>query len=381
MIYLDNNATTPLDPRVLEAMMPYFTEFFGNPASDHQFGIKANDAVKKARKQISTLLGCDTYELAFTSGATEAINLAIKGVTHANQDKGKHIVTVSTEHSAVLDTCRFLEGEGYEVTYIPVRNDGLVELSKLSEAIRPDTVLVTVMFVNNETGVIQPIQEIARVTHEKGAFFMTDATQAVGKIPINVRELGIDMLACSAHKFHGPKGVGILYFKNRGRDKVRLTPLLHGGGHERGLRSGTLNVPLIVGMGKACEIADKENISDRSKIKDIRDSFEQELTKIDGVKINGHKERRLYNVSNVLFDGLDADAIIIGLEKIMVSTGSACTSMLVSPSHVLMAMSKDERIALSSIRFSFGRYTCLEDVAKVITVLTSVVKSLRSFAN
>ena len=366
MIYLDNNATTPLDPRVLEAMMPYFTELFGNAASDHEFGIKANDAVKKARKQVSTLLGCETNEIVFTSGATESINLAIKGVANANKDKGKHIVTVSTEHSAVLDTCKFLEGEGYELTYLPVHTDGLIELSQLSNAIRTDTVLVSVMFVNNETGVIQPIKEIANAVHEKGALFMTDATQAVGKIPINVRELEIDLLACSAHKFDGPKGVGVLYFQNRGRHKVRLTPLLHGGGHERGLRSGTLNVPLIVGMGKASEIAQKEMRENEKYVKKIRDQFEERVLKIGGIRINGNTQRRLYNVSNILFEGIDADALIIGLDNIMVSTGSACTSMLVKPSHVLMAMYKDELVASSSIRFSFHKGNQHEAIINIL---------------
>lgn len=381
MIYLDNNATTPLDPRVLEAMMPYFTELFGNAASDHEFGIKANDAVKKARKQVSTLLGCDTNEIVFTSGATESINLAIKGVMHANKNKGKHIVTVSTEHSAVLDTCKFLEEEGYVVTYLPVRNDGIVELSRLSEAIRTDTVLVSVMFVNNETGVIQPIQEIANIAHEKGAFFMTDATQAVGKIPINVREIGIDLLAFSAHKVYGPKGIGVLYYQNCGRHKVRLTPLLHGGGHERGLRSGTLNVPLIVGMGEACELAKLEMIADKNKVQELRDFFEDEVIKISGAQVNGHQDQRLHNVSNILFKGLDADAIIIGLEEVMVSTGSACTSMIVEPSHVLMAMYDDEASALSSIRFSFSRYVQLKEIETTLNVLKTVVLSLKSFVD
>jgi cysteine desulfurase len=368
MIYLDNNATTPLDPRVLEAMMPYFTDFFGNATSDHEFGIKASDAVKQARKQVGGLLGCDTNELIFTSGATEAINLAIKGVTHANKDKGQHIVTVSTEHSAVLDTCQFLEGEGYEVTYLPVRTDGLIELSQLSDAIRKDTVIVSIMFVNNETGVIQPIREIARIVHEKGALFMTDATQAVGKIPIDVRELGIDLLACSAHKFDGPKGIGVLYFQNRGRHKVKLTPLLHGGGHERGMRSGTLNVPLIVGMGEASEIARKEMKENEEYVRKTRDTFEEKVLKIDDIKVrvNGNVQKRLYNVSNILFEGIDADALIIGLENIMVSTGSACTSMIVKPSHVLMAMYNDKLVASSSIRFSFHKRNQLEIISTTL---------------
>lgn len=377
MIYLDNNATTPLDSRVLEAMMPYFTELFGNAASDHEFGIKTNDAVKKARKQVSNLLGCDTNEIIFTSGATEAINLAIKGVMHANRDKGKHIVTVSTEHSAVLDTCKYLEGEGYEVTYLPVRTDGLIELSQLSDAIRTDTVLVSVMFVNNETGVIQPIREITSIVHEKGSLFMTDATQAVGKISINVRELGVDLLACSAHKVYGPKGIGVLYFQNRGRNKVRLTPLFHGGGHERGMRSGTLNVPLIVGMGKACEIAGNEMVSNKNKIKELRDFFEDEIMKIDSVQINGHQKHRLYNVSNVLFEGLDADAIIIGLEGVMVSTGSACTSLSVEPSHVLLGMGLDEEKSNSSIRFSFSKMVVLSEVNEVIKYLIETISTLK----
>lgn len=377
MIYLDNNATTPVDKRVLDAMLPYFNELYGNASSDHKFGIIANDAVKTARKQVSSLLGCDTNEIVFTSGATESINLAIKGIMHANKDRGKHIVTVSTEHSAVLDVCKFLEGEGNEVTYLPVMSDGLIDLSELSNAIRDDTVLVSVMFVNNETGVIQPVKEIASIAHEKGAIFMTDATQAVGKIPINVRELGIDVLACSAHKFYGPKGIGILYYKNRGRHRIKMTPLFHGGGHERGMRSGTLNVPLIAGMGKACEIAQKEMKNNEKHIRKLRDFFEEEILKIEGVKINGNREQRLYNVSNVRFDGVDADAIIIGLDEIMVSTGSACTSMVVEPSHVLISMGLEKR-SRNSIRFSFGGVVNINDIIdKVVAMLKQTIVSLK----
>lgn len=379
MIYLDNNATTQVDQRVLDAMLPYFNEFYGNAASDHKFGIIANDAVKVARKQVSSLLGCDTNEIVFTSGATESINLAIKGVMHANKDRGKHIVTVSTEHSAVLDVCKFLEEEGNEVTYLPVMSDGLINLSELSDAIRDDTVLVSVMFVNNETGVVQPVQEIANIAHEKEAIFMTDATQAFGKIPINVRGLGIDLLACSAHKFHGPKGIGVLYYKNRGRHRIRITPLIHGGGHERGIRSGTLNVPLIVGMGKACEIAQKEMKKNEKQIRELRDLFEEEVLKIEGVNINGNCEKRLYNVSNVLFEGVDADAIMIGLGDIIVSTGSACTSMVVEPSHVLVNMGLGKQ-AGNSIRFSFGGLAASTDHIKTITTkLKRIVDSLKNF--
>jgi cysteine desulfurase len=345
VIYLDNNATTPLDPRVLDAMLPYFTENFGNASSQHPFGEVANAGVKEARNQVANLIGADMNELIFTSGATEGINLAIKGVFDAYVNKGSHIITVCTEHTAVLDVCRYLETIGAEVTYLPVQSDGLLNLDTLKDAIRPDTILVSVMFVNNETGVIQPIKEIAEIAHEKSALFMTDATQAVGKLPLKVDEYGIDIMPFSGHKLYGPKGVGALFIRQRRPNKVRIIPLQHGGGHERGYRSGTLNVPGIVGLGKACQIAQKEMNSNEKKILKWRDELELELLKIDGAFINGHKEKRLYNTINICFPDIDSDALIMGLTNpennspsIMVSNGSACTATSIEPSHVLMGM-------------------------------------------
>ncbi|GAN32863.1 cysteine desulfurase family protein [Candidatus Brocadia sinica] len=280
IIYLDNNATTKLDPRVLVAMMPFLTESYANAASIHPFGVEAHGAVKNARIMVADLIGCETSEIIFTSSATEAINLAIKGVAETYKDKGKHIVTVATEHPAVLDTCRYLEGKGFEIAYLPVRSDGLLDLDIVRKSIREDTILVSVMLVNNEIGVVQPIKEIAEITHSKGTFFMTDGTQAVGKLPINVNALGIDLMSFSGHKFYGPKGIGALYIRCRQPNKVKLNPLIHGGGHEKGLRSGTLNVPGIVGLGKASEIAKQEMETDAKRIGELRDYLERELLKI-----------------------------------------------------------------------------------------------------
>lgn len=305
MIYLDNNATTRLDPRVLDAMMPFLTDTYANAASTHPFGVSAHEAVKWARQQVADLLACETHELVFTSGATEAINLAIKGVAENYQTKGRHIVTVQTEHKAVLDVCAYLETRGFEVTYLPVQSDGLLDLDVVKAAIRADTILVSVMLVNNETGIIQPIREIAQLAHAAGALFMTDATQAVGKLPINVDALNIDLLAFSAHKFYGPKGIGGLFVRQRRPNKVKLEALLHGGGHERGLRSGTLNVPGIVSMGKAAELARLEMQRDSQRIGTLRDQLETTLLTIHGTRINGNREHRLYNVTNIFFENCD----------------------------------------------------------------------------
>ncbi len=380
-IYLDNNATTPVDPRVLEAMVPYFTQVYGNASSNHRGGIEANQAVKSAREKVANLIAADPSEVIFTSGATEAINVAIKGVVEFNQDKGNHIVTVSTEHPAVLDTCKYLESKGIEVTYLPVDQYGLVDLAEVEKSIRKDTVLVSVMLVNNETGVIQPIQEIADLAHQKGAFFMTDATQAVGKMPVNVREMDIDIMAFSAHKFYGPKGVGGLYLKSKRPFRVKLGPLIHGGGHERGVRSGTLNVPGIVGLGAAAEIALQEMDLDRNRIGKLRDQLEKEFLTMPDTILNGHPNHRLYNVSNICFKGADADAIIAGLENIAVSNGSACSSTKVEPSHVLMAMGLSENEAYSSLRISLGRtstITLLESFKEELLNTISNLKILNS---
>ncbi|MBC3788849.1 cysteine desulfurase family protein [Spirosoma utsteinense] len=393
MIYLDNNATTKLDPRVLDAMMPFLTDNFANAASTHPFGVSASDAVKQSRQQIADLLGCETHELIFTSGATEAINLAIKGVAESYSPKGKHIITVQTEHKAVLDVCAYLEKRGYDVTYLPVQPDGLLDLAIVKAAIRPDTILVSVMLVNNETGVIQPIEQIADIAHEAGALFMTDATQAVGKLPINVDNLNIDLLAFSGHKFYGPKGVGGLFVRQRRPNKVKLEAILHGGGHERGLRSGTLNVPGIVGLGKAAELARLEmagasetapadrqraGASETRKVASLRGEIETELLTIPGTRINGSLTNRLYNTTNIYFENCDSDALIMGLEGIAVSNGSACTAASIDPSHVLLAMGLNETEAFSCLRFSLGRFNTEADVVATVAAIKGVVEELRA---
>lgn len=380
MIYLDNNATTRLDPRVLEAMMPFFTEEYANAASTHPFGLRAHEAVKLARQQVSQLLGCEPQELIFTSGATEAINLAVKGVVESYASRGKHIVTVQTEHTAVLDVCRYLETQGCEVTYLPVQPDGLLDLATVQAAIRPDTVLVSVMAVNNETGVIQPIQEIAELAHVAGALFMTDATQAVGKLPLDVEVLGIDLLAFSGHKFYGPKGVGGLYVRQRKPRRVQLAALLHGGGHERGWRSGTLNVPGIVGLGRAAELCRQSLTAEAARIGALRDGLEAGLLAIPGTRVNGSRQHRLYNTTNIRFEGCDSDALIMGLADIAVSNGSACTAASMDPSHVLLAMGLDEAAAFSCLRFSLGRFSEAAELLTTRRALSEVVEKLRAFA-
>lgn len=385
IIYLDNNATTPLDPRVLEAMMPFLTHNYANAASTHQFGVTAYEAVKEARKQVAALIGAETNEIVFTSGATEAINLAIKGVAESYSQKGKHIVTVSTEHSAVLDTCKYLETKGYEISYLPVQSDGILDLEVVKSAIRTDTILVSVMHVNNETGVIQDIQSISKLAHARGAIFMTDATQSVGKIPVNVDELGIDLMTFSGHKIYGPKGVGALYIRQR-QNRIKIPALIHGGGHERGLRSGTLNVLGIVGLGKACELAANEMVENAERIREMRDFLENELLKIEGTWINGNREKRLYNVTNIGFEGVDSEALIMGLSNpesdepmIVVSNGSACTAANIDPSHVLMAMGLDEISAFNCIRISLSRNEVENDIIPLTFKFQSLCKKLRQF--
>ncbi len=387
IIYLDNNATTQIDKRVLDAMMPFLTNEFANANSTHQFGVRAYEAVKSARVQVSELIGAEAHEIVFTSGSTEAINHAIKGVAENYQSKGKHIVTVSTEHSAVLDTCQYLETKGFEVTYLPVKSDGLIDLDELKTVLRDDTILASVMLANNETGVIQPIKEIAELSHDVGALFMSDATQAVGKIPVDVDELGVDLLCLSGHKLYAPKGVGALYVRQR-MNRVKIPALLHGGGHEKGLRSGTLNVPGIVALGEACAIAKKELSKNAESISALRDYLETELLKIDGTSVNGNTSSRLFNTLNILFRGADSDAIIMGLSNpendlplIAVSNGSACTSASIEPSHVLTAMGLDEVAAFSSIRFSIGKFNTKKEIDIVIDVVKNVVSNLRSMVS
>ena len=385
IIYLDNNATTPIDKRVLEAMMPFLTDNFANANSTHRFGIEAYNAVKNARNLVADLIGAEPYEIVFTSGATEAINLGMKGIAEEYMAKGKHIITASTEHPAVLDTCHYLEKKGFEISYLGVNSEGLIDLDHLKEVLRDDTILVSVMHVNNETGVIQPIKDISELTHSVGAFFMTDATQSVGKLHISVDYQGIDLLCMSGHKLYAPKGIGALFFSQR-LNKVKLPALIHGGGHERGLRSGTLNVPGIVGFGAACELAEKEMDQNAEKLRILRDYLETELLKIKDSFVNGSIKNRLYNTSNICFEGVDSDALILGLSNpenvlqlIALSNGSACSSTSLAPSHVLTSMGLNETAAFNSIRFSLGKYNMKAELDIVIDTVKKIVNELRQW--
>lgn len=368
-IYLDYNSTTPIDSRVLDAMLPFLKDNFANSSSTHHFGQSIAGKVKQAREHVADFINAEPKELIFSSGATESINLAIKGVAESYSSKGKHIITVSTEHNAVLDTCKDLERKGFEVNYLPVLANGLIDLSELQKAIRPDTVLVSVMFVNNETGVIQPIKEIASKAHENGALFMTDATQAVGKIGIDVDDLGIDMLCFSGHKMYGPKGIGALYVSK----KAKLAPQIHGGGHEQGLRSGTLNVPGIIALAKACEIASEEMALNQRNISDLRDKLETELLKLPNTSLNGVSKNRIFNTTNICFKGQDANVLIGRMKNIAVSNGSACSSAIIEPSHVLKAMGLSDDDAFASLRFSLGKYNTEEDIVKLCSTLKRMI--------
>lgn len=372
IIYLDNNATTRTDDRVLQAMLPYFTEDYANANSSHLFGLTVNEAIEVAREQVADLIGASPKEITFTSGATEAINLAIKGLVSKPK---KHIVTVTTEHKAVLDTCAYMESQGFTITYLPVQDDGLIDLEILENAVTQDTLLVCVMYTNNETGVLQPIKQISEMAHAKGALFITDATQAVGKLPIDVSEMGIDLMPLSAHKFYGPKGIGALYVSAAAKIKIDLQ--MHGGGHERKMRSGTLNVPGIIGLGKACEIALITMKSDTDRITNLRNHLETELLKIDGCFINGNKKHRLYNIANICFPGANSEKLILALGNIAVSSGSACSAVTTEPSYVLKALGLSDADALSSIRFSLGKFTTAEDIETTITKVTELVTVLR----
>jgi cysteine desulfurase len=370
IVYLDHNSTTPIDPRVLDSMLPFLKYNFANPSSTHHFGQSINENVKKAREQIEDFINAESNELIFTSGATEAINIAIKGVAESYSNKGKHIITVSTEHKAVLDTCKDLERKGFEITYLPVQSNGLIDLKKLQQAIRPDTILVSVMYVNNETGVIQRIKEIANLAHEKGALFMSDATQAVGKIEIDVDDLGVDLLCFSGHKMYAPKGIGALYVRN----KTKLSPQIHGGGHEQGLRSGTLNVPGIIALAKACEIASEEMALNQRNISALRDKLEFELLKLPNTSINGDSENRIYNTTNICFKGQDANVLIGRMKNIAVSNGSACSSAVVEPSHVLKSMGLNDEDAFASLRFSLGKYNTIEDIETAVNKIKELTQ-------
>lgn len=364
-IYFDNNSTTPIDSRVLDAMLPFLKDNFGNSSSTHHFGQTINERVKQAREQIAYFINSQSNEIIFTSGATEAINIALKGIAESYMDKGKHIITVATEHKAVLDTCTDLERKGFEVTFLPVQENGLVCLDVLEQSIRQDTILVSVMYVNNETGIIQPIKKIASLAHKKGALFMTDATQALGKIDIDVDELGVDLLCFSGHKMYAPKGIGALYIRRSG-NKVNLTPQVHGGGHEIGLRSGTLNVPGIIALAKACEIARLEMEENETIIIELRNKLESELLKLQNTSLNGDLVKRIYNTTNICFRGQDANVLIGRMRNIAVSNGSACSSAIIEPSHVLKSMGLSNDDALASLRFSLGKYNTMEDVAIVV---------------
>lgn len=379
-IYLDNNATTALDPRVLEAMLPYFTTKFGNAASrSHAFGWVAEEAVDFAREQSAQLIGCTDKEIIFTSGATEADNLAIKGVYEMYHEKGNHIVTVATEHKAVLDTCKHLEKSGAEVTYLSVKEDGLIDLTELEAAMTERTILVAVMYGNNETGVVQPMKEISAITHKFGALLMTDATQAVGKIPVDVQADGIDLLAFSAHKMYGPKGVGALYVRRK-NPRVKITAQLDGGGHERGMRSGTLNVPGIVGLGKACELCRLEMDAEAKRLSSLRDKMENALTQIEESYVNGNIEHRLPHVSNLSFRHVEGQGLMMAMKDLAVSSGSACTSASLEPSYVLKSMGISDDLAHSSIRFGLGRFSTEEEIDFAIKEIRKAVDHLRELS-
>lgn len=377
-IYLDYNATTPLDKQVLDAMLPYFSEHFGNAGSrTHAFGWAAEAAVEKARKQVAACIGCIEQEIIFTSGATEAVNLALKGVFENYSSKGSHIVSVRTEHKAVLDTLASLEKKGAEITLLSVDQEGLIDLDELRNAITEKTILVAVMYANNETGVVQPIPDIAKIVHEKNSIFFCDATQAIGKMPVDVNEDGIDLMCISAHKFYGPKGSGALYIRRKD-PRVSLVPLIEGGGQERGLRSGTLNVPGIVGLGQACETAQKEMWENNMLLSKLRAKLEHQLLDLPGLRINGSTRHRLYNTSNICFSGIKATELISQLKQVAVATGSACTSASAAPSHVLKAMGLKDEDTYSSVRFSLGKYTTEEEIDTVIDSIKHIYEQRRN---
>jgi len=379
-IYLDNNATTPLDPRVLEAMLPYFTEKFGNAASrNHAFGWVAEEGVDYAREQVAKLIGCTEKEVIFTSGATEADNLAIKGVFEMYKDKGNHIITAVTEHKAVLDTCKHLEKNGARVTYLGVKEDGLIDLAELEAAMTPETILVSIMYGNNEIGVIQPVREISAIAHKHGALFMTDATQAVGKIPVDVNADGIDLMAFSAHKMYGPKGVGALYVRRK-NPRVKVTSQMDGGGHERGMRSGTLNVPGIVGLGKACELCRLEMESETIRLSALRDKLESTLNKMEESYVNGNTQHRLPHVANISFKYVEGEGLMMAMSDLAVSSGSACTSASLEPSYVLKSLGLSDDLAHSSIRYGLGRFTTEEEIDQAIAVTQKAVNHLRELS-
>ena len=378
---MDNQATTAVDPRVLDAMLPYFTERFGNAASrNHEFGWKAEEAVETARGHIARLIHGSPREIVFTSGATESDNLAIKGVAEAHRAKGNHIITQVTEHKAVLDSCKRLEKHGYEVTYLPVSSDGLIDLEELRRAITPKTILISVMYANNEIGVIQPVAEIGRIAKERKVLFHCDGVQAIGKIPVDVQTDGIDLLSISAHKMYGPKGIGALYVRRKD-PRVELAPQIDGGGHERGMRSGTLNVPGIVGLGKACEICQKAMSEEGPRLARMRDRLKESImSRLEGTAVNGSLARRLPNNLNLSFSGVEGEALLMGINDVAVSSGSACTSAMIEPSYVLRALGVSDDLSHSSIRFGIGRFNTEEEVDYVAGRVVETVKRLRELS-
>jgi cysteine desulfurase len=380
-IYLDNNATTPMDPRVFEAMKPYFLEHFGNAASrNHSFGWEAEEAVSYAREQVAKLIGADEKEIIFTSGATEGDNLGIKGVFEMYASKGNHIITATTEHKAVLDTCKHIEKSGGEVTYLQVQPDGLIDLKALEAAIKPTTILIAIMYANNEIGTIMPIKEISAIARKHGVLLFSDATQAVGKIPVDVNKDGIDIMAFSAHKMYGPKGVGALYVRRK-NPRVKVTAQMDGGGHERGMRSGTLNVPGIVGFGAACELCRLDMEEDTKRISKLRDKLQTELMKLEEAYVNGSTEHRLPHVANISFKHVEGEGLLMGFNKnIALSSGSACTSASLEPSYVLKALGLGDDLAHSSLRFGLGRFTTEEQIDYTIKAISETVLKLREMS-
>ncbi|WP_009630619.1 cysteine desulfurase family protein [Synechocystis sp. PCC 7509] len=377
-IYLDCHATTPVDERVLAAMLPYFTEYFGNPSSSgHIYGWEAEAGVKQARNTLAEAIGASPEEIVFTSGATEANNLAIKGIAEAYFSKGRHIITLQTEHSAVLDPCNYLRSLGFEITILPVQPDGLIDLNILQQALRPETILVSVMAANNEIGVLQPLAEIGAICRAAGVLFHTDAAQAIGKIPLNVEEMNIDLLSMTAHKVYGAKGIGALYVRRR-NPRVQLSAQLHGGGHERSRRSGTLYPPQIVGFAKAVEIALAEMEMEAQRLINLRQQLWQQLSKLEGIHLNGHPTKRLPGNLNISVEGVDGAALLLGLQPIVaVSSGSACSSATIAPSHVLTALGHSEKLAYASVRFGIGRFNTASEIELVALCATSTIASLR----
>lgn len=379
-IYLDNNATTPMDPRVLDAMLPYFNTKFGNAASrNHAFGWAAEEGVDYAREQVAKLIGANEKEIIFTSGATESDNLAIKGVFEMYKDKGNHIITCVTEHKAVIDACKHVEKLGGEVTYLGVKSDGLIDLAELEAAMTEKTILVAIMYGNNEIGVIQPIREISAIAHKHGALFMTDAVQAVGKIPVDVNADGIDLMAFTGHKMYGPKGVGALYVRRK-NPRVKVTAQMDGGGHERGMRSGTLNVPGIVGLGKAAEICRLEMDEEAKRLSKLRDKLQIELTVLEESYVNGNTDHRLPHVANISFKYVEGEGLMMAMKDLAVSSGSACTSASLEPSYVLKSLGLSDDLAHSSIRFGLGRFTTDEEVDFAIKQTKKAVNHLRDLS-